>query len=189
MDRLEGSVTDESLMARYGCGDAKAFDALFARYESRAYAYFRRRTGSRERARDLYQELFLRVHRARAAYDPERAFAPWFFAIARRLWLDDQGRAHRLHEIPITDREPAAATCDVASRAAEREVLARALGALSAEERFVVLSAKLEGRPYAEVAAALGKSADAVKKLASRALQRLRATAQAESAPAPATAS
>jgi RNA polymerase sigma-70 factor, ECF subfamily len=175
---------DETLMARYTSGDADAFDELFGRYERRAYAYFLKRTGSRDRAQDLYQELFLRIHRARAAYDPERPFAPWFFRIAHRLWIDDEARAHRSREVSIEGRESRSDGEDGAGRAADRETLARALGALTPEERFVLVAAKLEGRPYGELAAGLGKSADAVKKLASRALQRLRAAALRETEPA-----
>ena len=70
-----GEEADETLMRRYADGDGAAFEALFRRYEPRAYAYFLRRTGSAERARDLFQELFLHVHRARDRYDPARPFA------------------------------------------------------------------------------------------------------------------
>lgn len=165
---------DEILMARYADGDPDAFDALFRRYEHRAYAFFFKRTRSRERAQDLYQDLFLRVHRARAAYDVSRPFAPWFFSIARHLWIDDQCRAHRSHELPIGDRELRIAAPERATPAVDRDELVRVLGALTPEERFVLVSSKLEGVQYGELALELGKSIDAVKKMASRALQRLR---------------
>jgi RNA polymerase sigma-70 factor, ECF subfamily len=180
--------SDEVLMAQYTAGDAEAFDALFARYESRAYAYFLKRTGSHERAQDLYQELFLRVHRSRDGYDPARPFTPWFFQIAHRIWIDDTRRAHRVHEVELDERELYGAIGD-AERVSDREDLARALDALSAEERFVLISAKLEGRRYGELATALGKSADAVKKLASRALRRLRSQTVGGAEPARARAS
>src|SRR3972149_7471007 len=101
-------LPDETLMARYADGDSGAFDALFHRYEPRVYAFFLKRTESPQRAQRLYQELFLRIHRARDRYDAERPFAPWLFQIAHRLLVDDQRRAHRSHEVPIGDREPCA---------------------------------------------------------------------------------
>jgi len=170
----ERTVPDELLMARYARGDADAFDDLFRRYEPRAYAFFLRRTGSRERSQDLFQQLFLRIHRARDRYDPSRPFSPWFFQIANRLLVDDHRRAFRSHEVPIGEREPRAEQCGAEAHLAHHEDAARLLGALSPEERYVVLSAKVEGIGYAELAEHLGKSADAVKKMASRALQRLR---------------
>jgi RNA polymerase sigma-70 factor (ECF subfamily) len=162
-------------MARYADGEVEAFDELFRRYEARVYAFFVRRTGSAEQARDLYQELFLRIHRARDAYDPERPFAPWLFQIAHRLVLDDWRRADRAHEVPLLDREIAAGLPDEEQRAGDRERLGQALGALSPDERYVLVSSRVEGVPLRKLAADLGKSVDAVKKMASRATQRLRA--------------
>ena len=167
-------VADEILMERYVNGDAAAFDELFRRYEPRAYAFFIKRTRSRERAQDLYQELFLRIHRARDTYDPARAFTPWFFQIAHRLLIDDQRRAHRSHELPLGYGEPRAQRFGHNDEVADREQLSQILGALSAEERHVLVSTKVEGIGYPELAAHLGKSVDAVKKMASRAMQRLR---------------
>jgi len=173
--KSEHDVPDEVLMARYADGDAQAFDELFRRYEPRGYAYFLTRTGSRERAEDLYQELFLRIHRARGGYDAARPFTPWFFQIAHRLLVDDQRRAHRSHEVPIEDREFRADRPGSEQQIADRERLGQVLDALSLEERHVLVAAKIEGVGYPELAARLGKSVDAIKKMISRALQRLRA--------------
>jgi len=162
-------------MEHYADGDAGAFEELFRRFEARAYCYFIKRTRSPERAQDLYQELFLRIHRARDTYDPARAFTPWFFQIAHRLWVDDQRRAYRAHEVAIGDHEPSVPGSGSGDEVADREQLGQILDSLSADERYVLVSAKVEGIGYSELALHLGKSADAVKKMASRALQRLRA--------------
>ena len=63
---------DEILMARYAAGDLEAFDELFQRYERCVYFFFLTRTDSPQRAEDLYQELFLRIHWARDRYDPDQ---------------------------------------------------------------------------------------------------------------------
>lgn len=169
-------------MRRYVDGDTEAFDSLFVRYESRAFSFYIKRTRSRERAQDLYQELFLRIHRARDSYDPARAFTPWFFQIAHRLLVDDQRRAYRSHEVPIGDREICSDRTGARDEVADRDQLGQLLDGLSPEERYVLVSAKVEGIGYPELAADLHKSVDAVKKMASRAMQRLRA------APVPAAA-
>ncbi len=167
--------SDETLMARYADGDAVAFDTLFRRHESRVHAFFVRHTGSRDRAQDLYQELFLRIHRARNRYDPERPFAPWLFQIAHRLVVDDRRRAYRAHEVPLGPLEPRAETASSEDRLGDCEALARSLASLSGEEQQILLSSKLGGVGYPELALRLGRSAEAVRKIASRAMQRLRA--------------
>ncbi len=170
-------ASDERLMERYADGDTAAFDELFRRYEPRAFAFFYRRTNSDERARDLYQEVFLRLHRSRSSYDPSRPFAPWFFQIAKRLLVDDLRRAFRAHEVPLYEEGIARQEADAERRLDEINQARSLLAQLSAEERRVLVSAKVEGVAYAELARELGKSVDAVKKLASRAMQRLRETA------------
>jgi RNA polymerase sigma-70 factor (ECF subfamily) len=177
-----GGVPDEDLMGRYAYGDTAAFDELFRRYEPRAYNFFYRRTSSAERAQDLYQELFLRVHRSRAAYDPSFPFGPWFFQIARRLLIDDHRRAFRKHEVSGTEHERASSGRDSERSLGDLEEVEQLLDELSAEERHVLISAKVEGTGYAELAKELGKSVDAVKKLASRALRRLRTSDRSSAA-------
>lgn len=162
-------------MERYAAGDEAAFEMLFERYERRAYGFFLKRTGSPERSQDLYQEVFLRIHRARQRYDSSRLFAPWFFQIASRLLVDDHRRAFRRHEAALGQWEPGGEDPGGETILAGREEAAWLLGLLSPEERYVVFSAKVGEVGYAELARRLGKSAEAVKKMASRAMQRLRA--------------
>ena len=172
-------VSDEQLMERYAKGDGRAFEELFARYQGRAFRFFVGRTRSEQQASDLYQELFLRVHRARESYDPSRPFAPWFFQIARRLWIDEMRRASlRRAEMPLIEEVVAAEEIAPPERALLAEEATRqALEQLSEVERYVLISAKVEGRSYLDLAGELGRSVVAVKKLASRAMQRLRTSA------------
>ncbi len=169
--------SDESLMSRYAAGDHEAFQELFSRYESRAYAYFLKRTQSPERAEDLYQALFLRIHRARGHYDPSRSFAAWFFQIAGNLVIDDWRRESRTPEVSLGDRDPDSGETWSEERVARRESCTRILGALSPEEGYVLVSSKVMGVGYPEIAEHLGKSVDAVKKMASRATGRVRSGA------------
>jgi len=170
-------ATDSQLMERYALGDGLAFDELFRRYEGRVYAYFLRRTRSPDGARDLYQELFLRIHRFRARFDPSRGFESWFFTIASHVYIDYLRRIRGFEEpigdsLRLTDR--------VRDGDAERQTIARAeahriLAGLSPEQEAVLVAAKVGGFDYAEIAEELGKTVAAVKQAASRTLRRIRA--------------
>lgn len=175
-------ASDEVLVTLYADGDADAFDELFCRYEGRAYAFFFSRTRSRERAQDLYQELFLRLHRSRDRFDPTRPFGPWFFQIAHRLVIDERRRVFWSREVPAESPDLAVEHRTSEAQAADLEQARQLLDALSPEEEYVVLSNRLEGVGYAEIAARLGRSAIAVRKLASRATRRLRGAAAAATA-------
>ena len=167
--------SDERLMERYADDEAAAFGELFARYERRAYALFLARTRSAERAWDLYQDLFLRLHRFRHTYRAGEPFAPWFFQIARRVLVDELRRASASREAPLLEEPEAGSGSGAAERVANLEHAERLLRALSPEQARVVLAAKVEGRGYSEIAERAGKSVAAVKQVASRALRSLRA--------------
>jgi RNA polymerase sigma-70 factor (ECF subfamily) len=164
-------------MASYAGGDVDAFEELFRRFEPRAYAFFWKRTGARERAEDLYQDLFLRIHRARRSYDPTRPFAPWLFQIAHRLLADDVRRAFRSREVPLETRDVPCEARDAESELADRQELGRLLAGLRPGERDLLVAAKLGGAGYVELATRTGRSVDAVKKIASRAMARVRSSA------------
>src|SRR5262245_35481494 len=92
------SGSDEMLMAAYARGDRQAFARLFARLAPRLHRFFRRSFGTGATADDLLQQTFLNLHRARASYRPELKVAPWAFAIAARVRLDEFRRRKRLAE-------------------------------------------------------------------------------------------
>ncbi len=174
--------SDEALMSSYASGDGAAFSELFSRYESRAVRFFARRVRSEPQAADLYQELFLRLHRARDTYDASRPFDPWFFQIARRLLIDASRRtAVRAHEVPLLEELQLASGTEVGieERISARQHASGLLARLSSIETYVLVAAKVEGRGYAEIARELGKSVVAIKKVASRAMTRMRAAGPA----------
>lgn len=167
--------SDSTLMERYARGSPAAFEELFRRYERRAWSYFVARTGSPEQAQDLYQELFLRLHRFRGRFDASRPFAPWFFRIAQRVWIDHLRRLAG-ERAPGLDPEQVAASPvdDPERRALARSEVSRILAGVSREQARVVVAAKLGGFEYGEIARELGRTVAAVKQIGARALRGMR---------------
>lgn len=166
--------SDERLMVRYADGDPASFEILFDRYEARAYAYFLKHTRSADRANDLFQELFLRIHRSRDRFDPSHSFPAWFFQIAHRLVLDEHRRAQRRRESPACGRDGIERAIGGVATELDRIDVASLLGELTIEERMVVVASQLAGVGYAELARQLDRSTVAVRQMASRAIRRLR---------------
>jgi len=173
---------DEMLMDFYAKGDAAAFQELFRRYERRAYSFFWKRTRSKDQTADLFQDLFLRVHRSRETYRSEFKFASWFFQVADNVFMDHLRQRFRLREEPIDDFRELSIPANAECRVCDREAVEFALAGLSDEQIRLLVAAKVEGFEYPELAEALGKSADAVKQIASRTLRRLRGAAPVETA-------
>src|SRR5690606_35882965 len=99
-----------------------------------------------------YQELFLRLHRARDVYDSGRPFAPWFFQIAHHLLIDDERRAYRRQEVVFDNASRSTPRAIEFDRVANRDQLFQLLSGLSETEQEILIAAKVEGVGYAELA-------------------------------------
>ncbi|MGH7964920.1 MAG: RNA polymerase sigma factor [Candidatus Binatia bacterium] len=188
----EQRPTDEELMLAYQRGETEGFEELFARYRTRLFNYLRRSIGDRAQAEDLLQTLFLRVHRARATYQPSAAFSTWLYTIARNLVRDTLDKKRVEKNTGATARAslrgmnqeaaPIGESMAAIQQAPEtmlhrKEIAARlqqALLSLSPEQREVILLSKYAELSFPEIAPILGCSVTAAKVRAFRALKALR---------------
>ena len=192
---MPDSTSDEILMAAYQAGNQAAFTELFERHSGSVFGFLARRLPDRSRVEDLYQEAFLRVHRARHGYDTGRPFRAWLFAIVHNLLNDtlrENARTPRSDSVgdlpvgsandamtadapaPVVAREERSPE-DVASARESTRALSAALRALPDDEATVLILARLEGLSYDDIGLVIGRSAAATKQLAYRALKRVRA--------------
>jgi RNA polymerase sigma-70 factor (sigma-E family) len=133
-------------------------------------------TGDQHLAEDLVQEALARTHRAWLRL--ERADNAE--AYARKVMYHAQvsfWRRPRIAEVLPGDIEPDAAPGaeDPAEAAVQRLTLRRALLALSAKQRAVIVLRFFEDHTEAEAAQLLGVSVSTIKTQTGRALDRLRA--------------
>jgi len=75
----------QALIAAHLAGDPYAFGHLMDRFRARLHNFVFRMIGDRERAEDLVQEAFIRVHRHLHRFDPTRKFSTWLYTIASNL--------------------------------------------------------------------------------------------------------
>jgi RNA polymerase sigma-70 factor (ECF subfamily) len=181
-----------ALMLRVRDGDAGAFEELVGLWQDRLVTLFRHHTGDHSSAEDLAQEVFLRVYRARAGYQPTAKFSTWIHTIANNVASDLRQRAYRRLErgVPINvsasqsgiglEQLAIAASGQRPARQADRgelqDIVQRAIAGLGDNQRMAVLLAKFEECSYDEIAAAMGLSVAAVKSLLHRAREQLRQT-------------
>jgi RNA polymerase sigma-70 factor, ECF subfamily len=185
-------MTDEALMAAYQKGDVAAFAELVARHEKRLWNLVRRFVADSATAEDLLQEVFLRVVRSAAEWEPSAKFSTWVFTIARNLCTDNARRGalrradsldqtpepcrddsgpHRIDKSagPDGNAEKAAMNREIADR------VDRAVAELPFEQREVFLMREVMDMSFAEIAAATKTSEPTVKSRMRYALERLRA--------------
>jgi RNA polymerase sigma-70 factor (ECF subfamily) len=87
--------SDGELVEATTCGDAAAFAVLVRRHIRAATLLAAQFLGALNDAEDVVQDAFLIVHRDARKLDRDRPFAPWFFAIVRRLAANRRSRELR----------------------------------------------------------------------------------------------
>jgi RNA polymerase sigma-70 factor, ECF subfamily len=133
-------------------------ETLFAAHRSGLFKYFCRSVGRAEVARDLTQEVFVRVSRTQVPSGSDADSTAWLFRIARNLAID-HGRKQ------IRQPEPSALLYEP-TRSASQDVdfaVRAALASLPALDRDVFLMREVAGLGYEEIAAACELTEDAVR--------------------------
>ncbi len=177
---------DAELMLRVKDGDAASFALLLQRHRGPVIHFLYRMVQNQAVAEELAQEVFLRVYRSRATYEPTAKFTTWLFRIALHLALNTlrDSRFEKTHAsldddagdapgIEVPDRCPTAE--QQLLRRGKLEEVRRAILALPAKQRAAVLMHKYEELDYAQIARVLECSESAVKSLLVRAYETLRA--------------
>ena len=144
---------------------------LYALYRDSLIRMLTRRTGDRDRAEELTQEVF-----ARAVAAPPRNPRPWLFAVALNLVREEgrrsvrQGRRLELYrgEMPTATESPD----DELIRDERVAGVRSALATLSDRDREALLL-QAEGMNYDEIAATIGLAKGAIGTTLARARRRL----------------
>ena len=125
-------------------------------------------------ARDIAQEVFLRLEQNRSAVQNERA---WAYRAARNLVIDQLRRSGRFGPMPLDDI-PAEATrfnpVILTERKETLEMLEEKLNQLSTRHREVLRLKFQEGLKYAEIADILGETVTTIAWLIHEAVTKLR---------------
>ena len=186
--------TDAELMLRVKAGDEASFDILLEKYRTPVVKFIQRMVQNSAAAEELAQDVFLRVYRARAGYEPSARFTTWLFRIATHIALNAlrDGRKERgvqsldagysgagassdtQDNSPIEVGDKRATIEEYLVESAEVREIRGAVMALPGNQRAAVLMHKYHELDYRQIAEALECSESAVKSLLFRAYETLR---------------
>jgi RNA polymerase sigma-70 factor (ECF subfamily) len=143
------------------------------RWERPIYTLAYRVIGHEEDARDVCQETFLRAFRGIGAFKGQAKFSSWLYRIALNLCRDWIRRRRRTpvvqppEGVDITDlaaeRGPVESVEDLVSRQDMSRVVARAMRALSEEQRTAIVLKEYQGLTFQEIADLQGCPLSTVK--------------------------
>lgn len=176
---------DAQLMLRVREGDETSFALLLDRHRGPVVHFLYRMTGNQAVAEELAQEVFLRVYKSRATYEPSAKFTTWLYRIATHLALNairdgkkEKGHAGLNEQLPEGgERQVSDGLPSVEDRLVDRvkvREIRQAIEALPEKQRAAVLMHKYRGMGYAQISKALDCSESATKSLLFRAYETLR---------------
>lgn len=157
--------TDEELLESIKAGDIHAFESLVKRYKKKAYYLALKLVGDPAEAKDISQEAFIRVYRARRRFDPNRSFFSWFFTILSNLAKNQLKKRKVRQEYSQNVQEEHKSTASSGRDSSPeylmeadetREAVWHAIEKLSFEHREIIVLRHFEDLSYEEIAKALG---------------------------------
>lgn len=182
-------MVEPELLARCRRGDPTAFEEVVRRTYRHVYTQALRLVGDRQDAEDVAQEAYLRVFRGLNGFREEAKFETWLYRIVANAALSFLRRRGRFGEL-LTEPEdgPGERRSDpgggdvpgggevpgVGEALAQRDLLMRALEALSPSLRTVVILKDVYGLSCEDIGRELGVSEGAVKVRLHRARRRLK---------------
>ena len=156
-----------ALAQRAVAGDERAFESIYRANAGRVFGVCLRMGGTRERAAELTQDVFVHVWQRLGSWRGDAALSSWIYRVAVNLVLSNvRGERRRLtHEMPEDDllpggsrdrpegqqREPRAESHD-----GDRMDLERAIAALPPGARTVFVLHDVEGYQHSEIAQMTG---------------------------------
>lgn len=162
--------SDRELIDAINAGDANAFEQLYLRYRDWVYRLAWRLTDNHADALDVLQETFTYLLKKFPGFELTASMTTFLYPAVKHLALNLRQRKSAGHardevltEIPAPE-----------SSQSSRSELAAALGALSPEQREVVLMRFVDGLPLGEISVALDIPLNTVKSRLYNALRTLR---------------
>ena len=157
------------------------YEELFEEHARRLDRLCRLLLADREESREVVQEVFLKLHRARGQAQPPSDWGAWLTRVAVNACRDRQRagwwwrfrrRSDPVEEVTLASREPTPEEAAISKETWRRIWVA--FRGLSDRQREIFVLRHLEGWPTDAVARTLGLSTGSVKRHLFRAIRRLR---------------
>lgn len=180
--------SDETLIMSAQRGDTFAFEELVQRYDRQVLSMAMNYTMDPEEAKDVYQEIFIRVFRGLPRFEFRSNFSTWLYRVAVNVCRTHVGRGPKAHHVSLdapvsNDDERSLEELLPGGESAEESLLRRetsshlrqALAELSPKQKIVFVLRHFHGLRLREIASALDCTEGTVKRHLFTATDKMRA--------------
>jgi RNA polymerase sigma-70 factor (ECF subfamily) len=165
-----------TLLERCRQGDDLAWEALVRRFQARVFALACHYMRNAEEARDVAQEIFVRIYERLGSFHGDQAFLPWVLRLSRNVCID---ALRRQKTCPRATDDVTEETVQIASAAPTPEaacaarsagdLLHRAMDRMSDSDREILMLKEIQGLKVEEIASLLNIPSGTVKSRCNRA--------------------
>ncbi len=163
---VDQTEDEKLLLGRLANGIEGAFTILYDRYSARLYHNILRLVKEEDVAKELLQDLFLKIWESRHAIDVDKSFRSYLYKIAENLVYDHfrkVSRDRKLTENLITAALAGQShTDEVTAYEDSLHLIQKAIDQLPPARKQVFVLCKIEGKSYEEIAAALDISTSTI---------------------------
>ena len=181
------ALSDNELIIQANNGNDAAFEELIYRYDKSVLSIALNYVHDSDDAKDIYQEVFIRVHRSLKKFEMRSEFSTWLFRITTNVCLTHKSRSkkhlqlsideefeneddNKRNELVSDNRDPG----ELASNAELGSLIGDAVESLSSKQRITFVLKHYEGYKIREIAEMLNCKEGTVKKYLFDAIRSLR---------------
>ena len=182
------ALSDNELLIQAKSGNDAAFEELIYRYDRSVLAIALKYVHDTDEAKDIYQEVFIRVYRGLKNFEMKSEFSTWLFRIATNVCLSYKSRSKKhlqesidgyiaTEDDEVQKYEPADEEMDpgeIMINLDLADIIRSAVDSLSAKQRMTFILKHYEGYKIREIADMLNCKEGTVKKYLFDAIRNLR---------------
>ncbi|MGI9550521.1 MAG: RNA polymerase sigma factor [Aurantibacter sp.] len=165
---------DRDLVSQLKTGDEKAFEQLFDKYQCDVFRYAHSLIKSEEHAKEVVQDVFVKIWLKRETLRPELSFKSFLFTITKNLsynFLVKASNDLKLKKDVFYHTSHFHTPIENHMLNLEYKVLKQqAINSLSPKRKRIFEMSRIEGKSYKDISAELGITTQTVKNQMSQAL-------------------
>ena len=182
-------LDDTDLILQAQKGNENAFEELVYRYDRSVLSIALKYTLNEDDAKDLYQEVFIRVYRGLKNFRFESEFSTWIYRITTNVCLSYKSKSKDHLRVSINNNDDdeeneigeareliydGSSPEEITSGADIREIVGEAVESLSPKQKMTFILKHYEGYKIREIAEMLNCKEGTVKKYLFEAIKNLR---------------
>ena len=178
-------LSDNELIIKAQNGEALAFEELIYRYDKMVLRIALKYTGDSDDAKDIYQEVFIRVYKNIGRFQFKSEFSTWLFRITSNVCISFKRKYNKQNHFSLNDEDNSGylsaipddeglSPDNLAVNSEHGVKINEALNTLSPNQKMSFLLKHYEGYKIREIAEMMSCKEGTIKKYLFEAVRKLR---------------